>query len=70
MTLKMNIAGLVAAVLVWLFGWWREKRYRMGDVPIIPAFYIQFAALVAFLVLAANLIALVTGINWKSPGGL
>jgi len=69
MSLRMNIAGLVASLIVLLLARWRETRTKLGEVPLIPAFYIQFAALIAFLVLTANLISLVTGINWKSPTG-
>ncbi|TNE67141.1 MAG: hypothetical protein EP335_02075 [Alphaproteobacteria bacterium] len=67
MTVWQNVIGLVAALGLWGFGRWREKRHRIGDVPLIPAIYIQFFALVVFLALAANLVALATGVDWKNP---
>ncbi|NVJ70961.1 MAG: hypothetical protein HWE08_11435 [Alphaproteobacteria bacterium] len=67
MSLRWTIAGLIACALLWLFGRWREKKHELGVVPIIPPFYIQFFGLVGFLVFAAHLIAITTGLDWTPP---
>ncbi|WP_020398327.1 hypothetical protein [Kordiimonas gwangyangensis] len=67
MDMTSTIIGLVACAALWVFGYWREKRQVMGIVPLIPPFYIQFAALVGVFVFAAHLIALLTGVEWKPP---
>ena len=67
MDMMDTVIGLVACCLLWLFGFWREKRHVTGIVPLIPPFYIQFAALVGAFVFAAHLVVLLTGIDWKPP---
>lgn len=59
--------GMVAGVVIWLFGRWREKRALLGIVPMVPHFYIQLTGLIVFLVFAADFIAAVTGVTWTSP---
>jgi len=61
------LVGMAACVTVWGVTSWREKRRQLGNVPLIPAHYIQFSALIVFLVLAANLVAVTTGVEWQSP---
>jgi len=67
MTLEVNIAGIMACVLVWVLATWREKKRQLGDVAFIPHIYYKYSALIIFLVLAANLISLLTGLEW-APG--
>ncbi len=67
MSLKGTIIGLVACVLVWAFGFWREKKHELGTVSLIPPFYIQFLGIVGFLVFAAHLFSITTGIDWTPP---
>jgi len=61
------IVGMAACVMVWGVSYWREKKRQLGNVSLIPAHYIQFSALIIFLVLAANLVAITTGVEWQSP---
>lgn len=67
MNLTMTIGGLAAGIALWLFGYWREKKKVLGQVPLLSPFAIQFIGLIIALVMAANLFALLTGVEWKSP---
>ena len=67
MSLESTLIGLVACILIGIFGYVKEKRHQTGVVPIIPPFYIQFIAIVGILVFAAHLFVLLTGIDWKPP---
>jgi hypothetical protein len=59
--------GMVAGVALWGFGRWRESKAVLGEVPILPHFYIQLTGLIVFLVFAADFVAAVTGVTWTSP---
>ncbi|NVJ98732.1 MAG: hypothetical protein HWE25_11300 [Alphaproteobacteria bacterium] len=67
MTLTIAIIGLVAGLALWAYGFWREKKKQLGHVPILSPFAYQFLGLIVTLVMAANLVALLTGVEWKSP---
>ncbi|MFC4348734.1 hypothetical protein ACFO5Q_12850 [Kordiimonas lipolytica] len=67
MSVKETIIGLAACVLVWAFGFWREKKHELGTVSLVPPFYIQFLGIVGFFVFAAHLIAITTGLDWTPP---
>ncbi|WP_417450396.1 hypothetical protein [Kordiimonas sp.] len=67
MELTVTLVGLFAFLLLWLFGFWREKRHVTGEVPLVPPIYIQILALVGAFVFLAHLVALITGIDWKPP---
>jgi uncharacterized membrane protein len=62
-----TIIGLVVCMLLGFFGIWRQKRHRLGDVPLISPFYIQLIALIGFFVFAAHLFSITTGIEWTPP---
>lgn len=59
--------GMIAGILLWLFGRWKESRQTLGVVPWLPPFYIQLTGLVMCLVFAADFISLSTGVTWSSP---
>jgi len=67
MSVTETIIGLLACILVWAFGYWRQKRHRIGDVPLIPPIYIQLIGLIGFFVFAAHLFSITTGIEWTPP---
>lgn len=67
MTLKITIAGMATCVLVWALATWREKNTLLGQVPFIPHIYYKYSALILLLVLTANLVSLLTGVEWE-PG--
>lgn len=67
MSLTYTVIGLVAGITLWLYGFWREKKKVLGQVPILSPFAFQFLGLIVALVMAANLFAQLTGIEWQSP---
>jgi len=67
MSIEVTLAGMAACLLVWALASWREKKKQLGDVPFIPHIYYKYSALIALLVLSANLVSKLTGIEWESP---
>ena len=67
MSLEISIIGMTACILVWLLATWREKKKLLGDVALIPYIYYKYSALIVFLVLTANFVSKLTGIEWESP---
>lgn len=67
MPLEYTIIGMIACVAVWILASWREKKKQLGQVPLLPHLYYKYSALIIFLVLAANLVSAVTGVEWQSP---
>lgn len=61
------LIGMAAGAILWLFGWWRERRRTLGRVPIVSPFLIQLTGLVILLAFTADFIAAYTGISWSSP---
>ena len=64
MSLEITIAGMVICLLVTLLATWREKKSHLGDVHLIPYIYYKYSALIVFLVLSANLVSKLTGLEW------
>lgn len=62
-----SLIGMAAGGLIWLFGWWRQKKTEIGRVPLIAPVYFQFFGLLLVLIFAADFIASITGVSWKSP---
>jgi hypothetical protein len=67
MSIEAGFIGLLVCGLVWAIATWRDKKRHLGQVPIIPHIYWKFFALIAALVIAANLFSAITGIVWESP---
>lgn len=67
MTTLYSLIGMAAGAALWLFGWWRQRKQKMGHVPLIAPVYLQFFGLLIVLIFAADFISAVTGVTWKSP---
>lgn len=66
-TSNYALIGMAVGAGLWFFGRWREKRAKLGVVPLLPPVYIQFTGLLLFLAFSADFIAAVTGVTWTSP---
>lgn len=67
MTTLYSLIGMGVGGLLWLFGWWRQRKQTLGYVPIIAPVYLQFFGLLIVLIFAADFVAAITGVTWKSP---
>lgn len=67
MSLVPSLLLLTAGIGLVLFGWWRQRAYRPGRLPLIPPFLLQLIGLVLTFAVAAHMIADLSGITWTPP---
>jgi hypothetical protein len=70
MDAEPTVAVLLAAAAV--FGWanWRQRRgHPPGEPSLVPYTLIQMVAVVAFMVMAAHMISLLTGTPFRGRMG-
>lgn len=70
MSLPLTLTALLLAACLFLWARWHSQRERpLGDVSLVPHTLLQLAAIILFVVMAAHLIALLTGVELPGRSG-
>lgn len=72
MSLPVTLTVLLLAACLFLWARWHSQRERpLGEVSLVPHTLLQLVAIIAFVVMAAHLFTLLTGVDLpgrSSPG--
>ncbi|WCL54222.1 hypothetical protein [Gimibacter soli] len=67
MTANGDMIGVGVSLVVAAIGFWQERRYTPGKLPLVPPFFLMFTGALGAIVFGADLITALTGVTW-SPG--